>query len=270
MAARFVEQHAARTPLEHHRQLPDGRRTRPQHRERALSRDTSHFFGVDLVEELEADAATGRFHPGLHAGVGNRHAVHHEPGAHRVVLDEQAVGVGDEDAAPGVGVTDADLADRVTLAARSLVGALEHFGLASLRDGLRKDPDLVRALDVAPFERDDVRFSRCAARRSRSGRGGLTQPVFAQIGGVRVSSGVAADDADARSALAARNQLLDLGVVEASRGHPTIFGEHLGEVATVAQCGVQRAFENCFLDHFVTSVRKSPRQARTGERGCLS
>ena len=126
--------------------FPTGAGRAPQHRERALGGGARHLLGVDLVEELEADAAPGRFHPGLHPGVADRDAVHEEPGAHGVVLDEQAVGVGHEDAAAGVGVADADLADRVVLGPGGLVGALEHFGLAGLLDRLRQDPDVVGAV----------------------------------------------------------------------------------------------------------------------------
>ena len=78
--------------------------------------------------------------PGLHAGVADRDALHDEAGAHLVVLDEQAVGVGDEDAAAGVGVADAHLADRVALGAGGVVGALQHLDLAGLLDRLGQDP----------------------------------------------------------------------------------------------------------------------------------
>ena len=277
VAARFVEQHSTRAALQHHRQFPCRCGSGAEHRERTLRRGARHRFGIDLVEELETDAASGRLEAGLHPGVGDRHAVHAESGAHGVVFDEQAVGVGDEDATTGIRVRDAHLADRVALRPRRVIGTLEDLGLASLLDRLREDEDVVRAFDVAPFERDDVLLAR-GAPRSGGGRGGrFREPVLAQIGGVRVTGGIASDHADPGATLPARDQLLDLGVIEPSGGHPTILREHLGEVTAIPQRSVQRALEHRSFDHVVTSVRGSPskpvesrRQAHVHQGGCLS
>ena len=63
--------------LQHDRELPARRGHRVEQRERARAaamRPTSS--GVELVEELEAHRAAGRFVPGLHAGVAGRDALH--------------------------------------------------------------------------------------------------------------------------------------------------------------------------------------------------
>ena len=59
---------------------------------------------------------------------------------------------------------------------------------------------------------------------------------------------VAPDDPDPGAALATGDELLDLGVVEPRGGAATIFREHLGEVAAVAQRGLERALKYRFLD----------------------
>src|SRR3546814_1483675 len=51
-----------------------------------------------------ADGATERLVPGLHAGVAGGHCHHREEGAHLVVLGEQALAVGHEDAPTAVAV----------------------------------------------------------------------------------------------------------------------------------------------------------------------
>ncbi|HEX4527782.1 MAG TPA: hypothetical protein VIA11_00100 [Acidimicrobiia bacterium] len=65
---------------------------------------------------------------------------------------------------------------------------------------------------------------------------------------MREASGVTAHDPDPGAALATGDELFDLGVVEPRRSTPTIFREHLGEVATVAERGLQRALEYRFFD----------------------
>ena len=104
VTARLVEQHAAGAAPQHDRQLAARRGPGAQHRERALGRGAGDVFRVDLVEDLEPERAPGRLGAGLHPGVADGHAVDAEAGADAVVLDEQAVGVGDEHPAAGVGV----------------------------------------------------------------------------------------------------------------------------------------------------------------------
>ena len=57
VTARLVEQHATRAALQHDRQLPAGRRTGAQHRERPLGRGAGDLLRVDLVEDLEPERA---------------------------------------------------------------------------------------------------------------------------------------------------------------------------------------------------------------------
>src|SRR4029079_12868474 len=69
---------------------------------------------------------------GLHAGVTGGHARDREEGLHLVVGGEQAVAVGDEDAAASVAVAGRHLADGAALLARDLVGPSQQLDLAGL------------------------------------------------------------------------------------------------------------------------------------------
>ena len=77
---------------------------------RAAVRATSS--GSTSSKSSKPTVRPGCLHARLHAGVADRDALDEEPGAHLVVLGEQPVGVGDEDAPARVGVRHADLADR--------------------------------------------------------------------------------------------------------------------------------------------------------------
>ena len=59
---------------------------------------------------------------------------------------------------------------------------------------------------------------------------------------------LATHDADPRARSRPGHELLDLAVVEARRRRATILGEHLGEVAAVAQRGLERSLEYRFFD----------------------
>ena len=204
------------------------------------------------------DRAPGRLEAGLHAGVADRDALHAEAGADAVVLDEQAVGVGDEHLPAGVGVGRAHLADRVALGPGRVVGALEHLGLAGLADRLRQLTHVVRPRHRAPFERHDPGLAGLAAGGGRRGLRGVAEPGLGEVGGVGVAGGVTTDDADTGAALTTRREFLDLAVVEPRRRHPSVFREHLGEVATVTQRRLERALKNCLFDQVCLL------------RGCLS
>ncbi len=119
---RLVEEDTTGASLQDDRQLPRRGRASPQHRERPPRGRARDLLGVDVVEELEPDREARRLHAGLHARVGLGHGLHEEPRAHLVVARQQAVGVGDEDAAPRVRVRHADLPDRITLGAGGVVG----------------------------------------------------------------------------------------------------------------------------------------------------
>src|SRR3546814_11572963 len=92
-----------------------------------------------------ADGATERLVPGLHAGVAGGHCHHREEGAHLVVLGEQALAVGHEDAPTAVAVAGGDLADRRTRRPGGFVGALQQLDLAALGDLVGVDRHLVGA-----------------------------------------------------------------------------------------------------------------------------
>src|SRR5690606_18732688 len=74
------------------------------------------LLDVVEVEQLEADGAADRLATGLHAGVAVGDAGDGEQRADLVVLREQPVAVGDEDASARVAVADADLGDVGSLA----------------------------------------------------------------------------------------------------------------------------------------------------------
>ena len=90
-------------------------------------------------------------------------------------------------------------------------------------------------------------------RSGRGGRAASRRPSAREIGGVREAGRVAAHDADAGAAVAARDELLDLASSNRALDDAPVLDEHLGEVAAAAQCVVQRAFENTLFDH-VASV----------------
>ena len=123
VAARLVEEHATRAPLQHDGYLAARCGPGVQLRERPRRGDAGDLLGCVLVEVLEPDREPGRLHPGLHPGVPDRDAADHEPGPDLVVLGEQPVGVRDEDPATTVRVARGDLAHRVALGPRGLVGA---------------------------------------------------------------------------------------------------------------------------------------------------
>ena len=248
VTARLVEQHATRAALEHDGQSPARGRTCSEHHQRALGSDARHLFGVDLVEQVEPEGPPRRLGARLHAGVADRHATHPEPGADAVVLDQQAVRIRDQDPPPGVGVGGAHLADGVAHRAGGVVGPLQHLGLADLGHRLRQLAHLVGRRHAPAFEGGHVGGALGAPSGGGSGLGGRLQAGVAQIGGVGEPGGVAAHDPDPGAALAAGHELLDLGVVETRRCAATILGEHLGEIAAVAQRGLQGALEYGFLD----------------------
>ena len=205
-------------------------------------RGARHLLGVDLVEDLEAERATRGLDAGLHAGVADRHAVDPEPGADAVVLDEQAVGVGDR--APGAGESAYDgahLADRVAHRAGGVVGPFQHLGLAGLG---RPSPAARRTScgrrTLAPLEGRDAGLALGALGRGGGGVGGRPQPGLAagrRCGRSRSCSPRTTRMPAPRSRPG--HELLDLAVVEARRRAAAVLGEHLGEVAAVAQRGLR-------------------------------
>ena len=104
VAARLVEQHAARAALQHNGKAARGSRHGFEQRECALRGAAADIFRSERVEQLEAHRAPRRLVRGLHAGVTGRDAVHREACADAIVVGEETVGVGDEDASPRVGI----------------------------------------------------------------------------------------------------------------------------------------------------------------------
>jgi hypothetical protein len=129
-----------------------------------------------------------------------------------------------------------------------VVGPLQDLGLAGLRNRFRQHADLVGRRHRLALQRRDVGGALRTPGRGGGSLGRGLQARLAQVGGVGEAGGVAPHHADAGAPLAPGDELLDLGVVEARRRAPTVFGEHLREIAAVAQRGLQRALEYGFLD----------------------
>ena len=225
---------------------PVGAGTASSRLQRAGRGRAADLLGLHVVEELEAHRAARRLVAGLHAGVAGRDALHHHARAHVVVVGEQAVGVGDEDAAVRVGVGSGDRGDRAALLAGGGVGLLQQLDLAGLLDGFGRD-------DVVDAFADRSRLvvqrggAHTAATATGRGRGRFTrgaETLGRQIRRVREAGGVAAHDADAGAAIAARHELLDATVVEAGARRPPILHEHLGEVAATAQRVLDRGLQD--------------------------
>jgi len=176
------------------------------------------------------------------------HAVDRESRADAVVLDEQTVGVGDEHAAPGIGVARAHLAHRAVDRPCGVVGALEHRRLAGLLDRLRQHRDLVRAAGLPTLQGHLPHATLGAAGGGRRGLGRSQEAGLGEVGRVGETRGVSPDDADPGAAFTARDELLDLAVVEAGAGGAAVFGEHLGEVATMPKRSLERALKNRLFD----------------------
>jgi hypothetical protein len=117
---------------------------------------------------------------------------------------------------------------------------------------------LVRAPDRLALQRHDAGLARSTVRGGSRGVGRLAQPALGEVGGVRISGGIPAHDADSRAAFTARREFFDLAVVEPCRRQTPIFGKDLSEVATVLERTVERALKNRLFDQHCLL------------RGCLS
>ena len=118
----------------------------------------------------------------------------------------------------------------------------EQLDLAGLLDGLRRDRRRRGARRGGRWRRERDR-AHAAATAARGGRGRVArgeQALGREVGGVREAGGVAAHDAQAGAAIAARHELLDAAVVEAGARRAPILHEHLGEVAAAAQRALER------------------------------
>lgn len=102
------------------------------------------------------------------------------------------------------------------------------------------------------------------ATTSLAGNGGgclgrLSQPRFGEIGSVGKTCRFSHDHADARPAVVAGRELLDLSVVEGDTGRGAVLDEDLGESAAAAECRAEDPFENVGLDE--------AREGSPGRRG---
>ena len=205
VAAGLVEQHAAAAGADDHGHGAGRGGAGGQLEQRPVGGLAGDVVDVVAVEELEADGAAERLVAGLHAGVarGDRH--HGEQRAHLVVLGEQAVAVGDEDAAPAVAVARGDLGDGRPGAAGGGVGPAQQLDLAGLGDVLREDRDVVGAGRLLAGERHlDHAAAAGAGRRARR-LGRLGQARLGQVGGVGEAGGVADDHPDPGAAVPSRS-----------------------------------------------------------------
>src|SRR5439155_26805259 len=87
VAAGLVEEHAAGALLEDDGDPAARGGAGLEHLESAAGGGAGGVLDVDLVVELEADGAARPLVARLHAGVADRHALHHEPGADLDILD---------------------------------------------------------------------------------------------------------------------------------------------------------------------------------------
>ena len=78
------------------------------------------------------------------------------------------------------------------------------------------------------------------------------------------SGGLTGDDPDAGTAVAPRGQFLDPAVVEGGRRRAAVLHEHLGELATGAQCDLEGSSEQVrFEQGLVGHVSLLGRSARS-------
>ncbi len=195
------------------------------------------------LEDLVPLGAGQRLVAGLHPGVAVGHARDVEARPDLLVLGEQAVRVGDEDAAPAVAAADLHLGDGVAGGTGGLVGPGEQLELARLVHRVRG-----RAV-APPVGRQRVEGHRAHAVAALAGHGGSRpgrreQPRLTQVGGVGEARRLAVDDPDPGPARPARGELLDPAVVQQGTRRHGVLGEDLGHVAAADQGGGQHAFEH--------------------------
>ena len=263
MAARLVEEHAAAAAGDDHRHLAARRRTCGQLGEGAIGGAAGELVDVVEVEQLEADGVADALAAGLHAGVAGGHAADGEERADGVVLREEAVGVGHEDAAAVVAVAHRHLGDGASHRAGDVVGAGEQLDLAGLGHVTGVGLDVVAAGRGATGEGDGAGAPSPALGGGRGGLGGGEQAGLGEVGGVGEAGGVAHHDPDAGAAVAARRELLDPAVVEQRRAVAPVLGEDLGEVTARLQGRPEHPLQHRFLDHRRSSPCRLPR--RQGE-----
>src|SRR5205085_10353194 len=148
-----------------------------------------------------------------------------------------------------VAVAHRGLPDGAALRPRRLVGPQQQLDLARLGHVLGQDLDVVWPRHLPAGERRHLDTPGRAPRRRRRRLRRLAQPVLGEVGGVGETGGLAPDDPDPGTAVAARRELFDLALLERRRGRAPVLGEHLGEIAPRAEGGAEHALEDGFVDH---------------------
>ena len=164
-----------------------------------------------------------------------------------LVVGEQAVGVGDEDALAAVAVAGRHLDDRgagrrgrprrPAAAARPWSALATVVGVRARRCSTGGAPACgSRATVRAP---PPPWLAAAAAASAAAAQAGL-----GEVGGVGEAGGLARDDPDAGAAVAAAGHLLDPAVVEPGRRRPLVLGVHLGELGAGAYSTGEHPFQD--------------------------
>ena len=154
---------------------------------------------------------------GLHAGVTSGNDVDAEHGANLIVLHQQAIGVGNQDAFATVAITGRHLHDGRTSAASSVIGLLQQGDLGGFRDRLGVDLDGIDGPHCAAVEGHDVGSPSALASGSSRCLGSRNQAGLGQVGGMGVTSCFTGNDPDARANVTTGGDLLNLAVIEIGR-----------------------------------------------------
>ena len=186
------------------------------------------------------DALASRLHPGIARG----HAAHGEEGTNGLILGEQAIGVGHEDSTQGVAVVDRDLTDRTIDRSCDLICLGEQRHLVGLGNIDGSDLNLVATISAVASEGNGANTATTSASSSRRRRRSSDETLLAEIGGMGEACGVADDDTNARTAVAARGELLDPTVIEQRRRTAPILGEDLGELPARSQGRTQDSLQH--------------------------
>ena len=266
MPARLVEEDAAGAPLDDDREAAAGRRAGVELGQRLLGGAAGDLLHVVLVEQLEADGVPERLVPGLQAGVAAGHHADAEQGAHLLVVGQDPVGVGHEDALAAVAVPGGHLHHGGTGVAGGLVGPQEELDLGRLADGVGRDRHVADAVRRLPGERHDPRSSPALAGRRRGRFRRRQEAGLAEVGRVRVAGRLALDDPDACAPVAPGGHLLDLAVVQVGRRRALVLHVHLGELGSGAQARGEHTLYDVLVDHLVSHAAE-PTDEAAGDPG---
>ena len=173
-----------------------------------------------VFEQLEAAVGAERLGPGLDRAVAAGDRLGADPGAGAVVAGEEAVGVGDRDLAPGLGVGGGELGDLVARAAAALVELAQQLRLARRRHIFGARPRSAAARSTGRARQRPSARVRLAAQRRGGFVGGPLEVGRVEPVDVGEVGGGAVDDADPGALLGARLDRLDPRLVDRHRGPP--------------------------------------------------